>query len=513
MAISWVGGSSTAGTTTALPAGCQPGDLAIVMAINESSTYPTAPTQGWSNAGTSGAGATYYRLAYRRIAATDIATGNVGTWTNAHYVQVGVWRGAMDPNPNSLNGGTSTSGAAIYTGSRSGLPSGAWAVALPLHETATNTKDRVLAGWANRSADFGSGRMGLWDSNGPVTTMSNVSAAVNASGATKYQPTAASIRAVPEPPAVTTYYPETDAFWQTPNYYDAYAITAATGGSAYRLITSSGWQFKTLWPFQGGMAIQGPGYLTIRSLTASNPGVTSKAFDIKIDGVVVATIPAGTAPSALQNTSVVIPAGVHQVDLTLAVGSQDGNFYFDGGEYGPLPVPTADFTKDKTAGTAPLAVAFTDASTGLGTLTYLWEFGDGTTSTEQNPTHTYIGAGTYNVTLTTSNEGGASAPVTQSVTVRSSDFTTEPTPDWDKSLNAPAQFGTTVADVVAWHQASAKDTTSAAFSLVRRAVECYKLQLDGNGRLFWHAALTLHPDVIDNYAAEDLIKRYGTPVA
>ncbi|WP_298549079.1 PKD domain-containing protein [uncultured Aquimarina sp.] len=37
---------------------------------------------------------------------------------------------------------------------------------------------------------------------------------------------------------------------------------------------------------------------------------------------------------------------------------------------------------------------------------YLWDFGDGITSTEQNPTHTYANSGTYSITLTTSNSAG-----------------------------------------------------------------------------------------------------------
>ncbi len=66
-----------------------------------------------------------------------------------------------------------------------------------------------------------------------------------------------------------------------------------------------------------------------------------------------------------------------------------------------LDIPTASFSADINGNT----VYFTNNSTG-GNLTYLWNFGDGNTSTEENPVHTYQTAGTYNVTLTVSNSCG-----------------------------------------------------------------------------------------------------------
>jgi PKD repeat protein len=72
---------------------------------------------------------------------------------------------------------------------------------------------------------------------------------------------------------------------------------------------------------------------------------------------------------------------------------------------GPVP-PTAAFAGSPTSGVAPLTVNFTDQSTGAPT-SWDWTFGDGGTSTAQNPSHQYTAAGTYTVTLTVSNAAGS----------------------------------------------------------------------------------------------------------
>jgi PKD repeat protein len=61
-----------------------------------------------------------------------------------------------------------------------------------------------------------------------------------------------------------------------------------------------------------------------------------------------------------------------------------------------------------SSGVVPLMVVFTDRSRGTPTA-WLWDFGDGSTSTEQNPVHTYGSAGTFTVRLTASNSGGSSS--------------------------------------------------------------------------------------------------------
>ena len=55
---------------------------------------------------------------------------------------------------------------------------------------------------------------------------------------------------------------------------------------------------------------------------------------------------------------------------------------------------TAAFSAGTTSGDAPLTVSFADTSSGAPT-EWSWNFGDGATSTTQNPTHTYTSPGTY----------------------------------------------------------------------------------------------------------------------
>ncbi|MBP1928954.1 outer membrane protein assembly factor BamB [Methanolinea mesophila] len=69
--------------------------------------------------------------------------------------------------------------------------------------------------------------------------------------------------------------------------------------------------------------------------------------------------------------------------------------------------PRALFGIMANTGPAPMTVRFTDRSLGSPT-GWQWDFGDGTTSTEQSPTHVYMTAGTFTPRLTVSNAGGTS---------------------------------------------------------------------------------------------------------
>lgn len=72
--------------------------------------------------------------------------------------------------------------------------------------------------------------------------------------------------------------------------------------------------------------------------------------------------------------------------------------------------PIASFSATPTNGSSPLNVAFTDQSTG-NPKSWLWDFGDGTTSNSQNPTHIYSAAGIYTVILTVTNAAGNSTAI------------------------------------------------------------------------------------------------------
>jgi PKD repeat protein len=72
--------------------------------------------------------------------------------------------------------------------------------------------------------------------------------------------------------------------------------------------------------------------------------------------------------------------------------------------------PVADFSAIPTSGNRPLNVQFSSQSTGNIT-SYLWDFGDGSTSTETNPIHTYITAGTFTVKLTVTSAGGTDSKI------------------------------------------------------------------------------------------------------
>ncbi|MFI5479623.1 PQQ-dependent sugar dehydrogenase [Streptomyces rubiginosohelvolus] len=99
--------------------------------------------------------------------------------------------------------------------------------------------------------------------------------------------------------------------------------------------------------------------------------------------------------------------------------------------------PVAKAAADRTSGPTPLAVSFSSAGSADpegGNLTYAWDFGDGTTSTDPNPSHTYTTAGTYNPTLTVTDPEGLTGTASLVVTAGNTAPTVTLTTPADGSL-------------------------------------------------------------------------------
>ena len=115
-------------------------------------------------------------------------------------------------------------------------------------------------------------------------------------------------------------------------------------------------------------------------------------------------------------------------------------------EYNPVgnQAPTAKAAANRTSGLAPLTVNFSSAGSSDpegGALTYLWNFGDGTTSTSANPTKTYATNGQRTATLTVTDPGGRTGNATVVVTVGN----TAPTVTLSTPVNGTTfNFGDTV---------------------------------------------------------------------
>jgi PKD repeat protein/DMSO/TMAO reductase YedYZ molybdopterin-dependent catalytic subunit len=115
-----------------------------------------------------------------------------------------------------------------------------------------------------------------------------------------------------------------------------------------------------------------------------------------------------------------------------------------------LVAPDASFTADPLTGTAPLSVTFKDTSSGESITTWLYDFGDGSTSAEKEPVHVYSTAGTFTASLTVTNGAGSSTAFT-TVTVNPplpvAAFTASPT-----SGPAPlaVSFTDTSSDATSW---------------------------------------------------------------
>lgn len=106
------------------------------------------------------------------------------------------------------------------------------------------------------------------------------------------------------------------------------------------------------------------------------------------------------------------------------------------------PSPAASLSADITTACLPASIQFTGtASTTVGTISeWSWDFGDGGTSSQQNPRHTYTETGYYNVALTVTSSNGCTRRVSRSRYIRMvsgivADFVNAPSPECKGPFN------------------------------------------------------------------------------
>lgn len=111
-----------------------------------------------------------------------------------------------------------------------------------------------------------------------------------------------------------------------------------------------------------------------------------------------------TVPNVVFNTSGVFPV-TFSAQFGNCADSYTENIHV-------LAEPTVDFAVANGLQCAPFAAAFVNLSTADSPMTYLWDFGDGTTSSVANPIHVYPNPGVYDVSLTISTSIGCIATLT-----------------------------------------------------------------------------------------------------
>ena len=142
-----------------------------------------------------------------------------------------------------------------------------------------------------------------------------------------------------------------------------------------------------------GSPTSGVAPLTVSFADFSAPSPTSWSWDFGDGGTSTAQNPSHTYDSA----------GSYTVVLTASNAGGPDTMTKD--NYISVAM-VADFTASPTTGTAPLTVSFADSSAGNPT-SWSWDFGDGASSSEQNPSHQYAHGGQYTVSLTATNDGGS----------------------------------------------------------------------------------------------------------
>ncbi len=175
MALKFISAANAQSSSVSMPSH-KAGDLIVVYTLNRSSTIPSVAS-GFTNIYGDGVSNLADRRAYK-IATSSSETS--GTWTNAEFIIVAVYRGASsvwysDPS-GSMSGGPTSQ---IQYGSFNTGASNRWWLRMGAHSSATNQTSNLIGGTL-RSGDATRGL--LFDSNTGVASASAGNQSVNSSG-------------------------------------------------------------------------------------------------------------------------------------------------------------------------------------------------------------------------------------------------------------------------------------------------------------------------------------------
>ncbi len=115
----------------------------------------------------------------------------------------------------------------------------------------------------------------------------------------------------------------------------------------------------------------------------------------------------GNTSTAQNPSAIYVTPGLYSISLTVSDGTNNSSI----SKSSYIQVfnnPVADFSISAQSGCIPFTTSFTDLSSSTdGTInTWTWDFGDGTTSSLSNPTHTYNSTGTFSVSLVVQDDNG-----------------------------------------------------------------------------------------------------------